>query len=153
MRQTRVILLLATSLAFVGVEAMKPLQAVALAQSRDWSSLQQYVGKYPHETDFFKSSAIAADLKRLLGRKYKVLMTNFDVQTPITRDGDVLHVYGNAAHEGGINGAYILIAPATQSLEVGLWEERRFKAYRLGKKIAKPAEIKQVFTVYQTPVQ
>lgn len=125
----------------------------AIAETKDWSELGKYVDTYAHETDFLQSSVVVPEIKRILGGKFKILIRNLDTQSPLTKSGDVLYMSGNKAHEGGINGAYILIEPKTRSLEVGLWEDGKFEAYRSGKTIAKPEDLKRMFEVYQKPLQ
>lgn len=64
------------------------------------------------------------------------------VQSPLTREGNVLYVSGNKQHEGGSNAAYLLIDTATKALEVGLWENGKLTTYPAqGSTIARPADI------------
>jgi len=153
MRKWSTIFILTIALTTLGAISPSVHFPTAQAETKDWSQLAEYVDTYAHETDFLKSSVVAPEIRRLLGKKYKILVRNLDTQSPLTRSGTVLYMSGNRAHEGGTSGAYILIEPQTQSLEVGLWEEKKFTAYRSGKTIDKPDDLKRMFEVYQTPVQ
>jgi hypothetical protein len=152
MRMRTTLLTLAISLTASSLISLPAIFPTAQAETSGWS-LGKYVNTYAHETDFLKSSVVAPEIRRLLGKKFKILVRNLDTQSPLTRSGTVLYMSGNSAHEGGMDGAYILIEPRTKSLEVGLWEEKKFKVYRSGSTIEKPDDLKRLFEVYQTPLQ
>lgn len=153
MRRSATRLALSISLAVSGLTVAAPLPTTAQAETVNWSSLNSYVDKYAHETDLLTKSIIVPDLRKLLGKKFKTLDQNLEVQSPLSKDGNVLYLSGNMAHQGGSDGAYLLIETQSKSLEVGLWENSQFKVYRAGEKISKPDDIKQMFEVYETPLQ
>lgn len=112
------------------------------AATADWASLDGLVGKYPRDSKLIEDSVITADLKTLMGAKYKTLQANMATQSPLERDGSVLYTSGNKAHEGGVNAAYILIDPSQRALEVGLWEGGKLTTYTShGANLTKPKDI------------
>lgn len=108
----------------------------------DWQSLDALVDRYPSETKLLEASAVTPALQKLLGRKFETLRTNMQTQAPLKREAGVLYTSGNKQHEGGVNMAYVLIAPATQAIEVGLWEAGKLTTYRTGDaELPKPKDI------------
>lgn len=115
-----------------------------------WSDLNAQVGTYAHDTGLFERGMIAGELKALLGRKYQVFIDNMNVKSPLARDGAILYASGNAPHSGGYDGAYILIDTRRRAIEVGLWEAKRFRAYRTRNvKFRKPADIVSMIEFYK----
>lgn len=112
------------------------------APPADWASLDGLVGKYPPESRIFEDSAVAPQLKTLLGPKLDVLKTNTQTSGPLQKEGGVYYLTGNKQHEGGSNEAYVLIDPATKALEVGLREDGKLTVYTTpGAQIAKPKDV------------
>jgi hypothetical protein len=120
------------------VAAPEPSPASASA----WASLANDIGKYPRDIGLFERSAISDDLKALLGDNFEAFRANMDVQGPLAEEDGVLWTSGNRPHEGGSEAAYLLIDPAAQQLEVGLWHDGHFQTYASpGASIAKPADV------------
>lgn len=112
------------------------------APPADWASLDGLVGKYPPESRIFEDSAVAPQLKTLLGPKLDVLKTNTQTSGPLQKEGGIYYLTGNKQHEGGSNEAYVLIDPATKALEVGLREDGKLTVYTTSvTKIAKPKDV------------
>lgn len=133
--------------AFAGTSPVSGLRAQAFA-AENWSSLAAYVGKYPGETDLLSKSVIAAPLKKLLGKKHKAFLYNIGTQTPLDQAGNVYFFSGNAAHQGGVEGAYLLVDVQTQALEVGLWQNSKLQVFKTGPAIAKPQDIVSMIDIY-----
>lgn len=55
-------------------------------------------GKYPDDINLLKREALKKRLKKLLGNRYKFLIKNFNVQTPIEFDGGIYTAFGCRAH-------------------------------------------------------
>jgi hypothetical protein len=126
-----------------------PAGAAAMA---DWSSLDALVGRYPHENHVIDRSVITPALRALLGDKMAVLETNLEVAAPLQREGAVLFLSGNKAHEGGSDAAYLLIDPALNALEVGLWEHGRLTTYKTrGSALAKPRDVQTMIANNEKP--
>ena len=107
-----------------------------------WAGLQNHIGKYPNESGLLTNSPIVEPLKTLLGDKYDTFVTNLGVQSPLTRDGDLLFTSGNKPHEGGMEGAYLILDPSKTTLEAGLWEKGKLTTYTSqGASLRKPADI------------
>lgn len=107
-----------------------------------WAGLQNHVDKYPKDSGLLTDSPIVTPLKTLLGDKYDTFVTNMGVQSPLTRDGDLLFTSGNKPHEGGSNAAYLIVDPASSALEAGLWESGKLTTYATpGATLRKPADI------------
>ncbi|MEG1452518.1 hypothetical protein [Brevundimonas sp.] len=110
----------------------EPAPALAPPFTGEWASLAPLIGQYPSQSGLFDTSVVAAPLKTLLGSKYEAFKTNMKVESPLTREGNVLYTSGNKPHEGGSNAAYLLIDPATKTMEAGLWENGKLTTYPAG---------------------
>ena len=121
-----------------------PPPAVAAAEAPtpgDWSGLEALVGKYPGESKLFEDSPIVPALKALLGDKFETFKANTQTSGPLKRDG-VLFVTGNKDDQGGSDQAYLLIDPAIQAMEVGLWEAGKLSVFTTpGAKLVKPKDV------------
>lgn len=113
------------------------------ALTGEWAALQPMIDKYPSHSGLFDNSIITAPLQSLLKDKYEIFKTNMKVESPLQRDGNVLYTSGNKPHEGGSNGAYLLVDTAAKALEVGLWENGKLSTYATpGASITKPKDIR-----------
>lgn len=120
----------------------------AKATPVEWSNLAALEGRYPGDydasnIDLFERGAIAAALRAQLGPKFEVLKANLAVVSPLERQGRVYHLSGNAAHQGGVEQAYILIDAARRAVQVGLWEKGKLRVFAppTGGRIPLPAGI------------
>lgn len=134
-------------LAACGQPADKPAEKVAVpaapvaAAPSDWSSLEGLVGKYPVDSKLFEDSPIVPGLKALLGDRLETFKINTQTSGPLQKDG-VLFVTGNKPHNGGSDQAYLMVDPATQAMEVGLWEAGKLSVFTTpGAKLVKPKDI------------
>lgn len=151
MRMPVLFVLAASALAAVACSQAQPAGDVvettatdsdAAGTTANWASLDAFVGSYPNESGLLDQSAIAGELRKLLGDKFPVLRTNLETSAPLQRDGANLFTSGNKDNEGGSDAAYILIAPDAMALEVGLWEEGGLSIYKTaGSDIARPRDI------------
>lgn len=113
----------------------------------EWTNLAALAGRYPGDQDaaqidLFERGAVAAALRALLGPRVAALRANLAVVTPLQRHGRIYALSGNAAHQGGIEQAYILIDPARRAVQVGLWEKGKLRVYApTGGRIPLPADI------------
>lgn len=108
----------------------------------NWDALERAVGRYPAEIRLYEASVLTQPLKTLLGDDYDDFVENMGVSGPLSKDG-VLFATGNKPHEGGSDAAFILIDPAARKLEVGLWEDGKFKSYASpGALMNRPADVK-----------
>ena len=122
-------------------KAAAPAAAPVAAAPADWSSLEGLVGKYPADSKLFEDSPIVPGLKALLGERFETFKVNTQTSGPLQKDG-VLFVTGNKPHNGGADQAYLLIDPATQAMEVGLWEAGKLSVFTTpGAKLAKPKDV------------
>lgn len=107
-----------------------------------WQGLETAVGRYPAEIKLYEASVLTAPLKALLGDEYDDFLENMGVSGPLSKEG-VLFATGNKPHEGGSDAAFILIDPATQKLEVGIWDDGKFKSYASpGALMNRPKDVK-----------
>lgn len=106
--------------------------AQTAAKPADWSALEASVGRYPADVRLYDESPLSADLARLLGTHAAAFRANMQVSGPLQKEGATLYVTGNKPHEGGSDAAYLLIDPASRSLEVGLWESGQFTILHSG---------------------
>ncbi len=112
------------------------------ANASAWAGLGNDVGKYPRDIGLFETSPITGDLKALLGDEFDIFKTNMEVQGTLSEEGGVLWTSGNKPHEGGSDAAYLLIDPAAEQLEVGLWHDGDFHTYTSpGAAIPKPTDV------------
>ena len=108
-----------------------------------WASLRNDIGKYPRDISLFERSPVGDDLKALLGDDFDTFKTNMEVQGSLTAADGVLWVSGNKPHQGGDEAAYLLIDPAAEQLEVGLWHDGSFRTFTTsGASIDKPADVR-----------
>jgi hypothetical protein len=123
-------------------KAAEPAQAAPVAIVRaDWSSLEGLVGKYPADSKLFEDSPIVPALKALLGDRFETFKFNTQTSGPLQKDG-VLFVTGNKPHNGGSDQAYLLVDPATQAMEVGLWEAGKLSVFTTpGATLTKPKDV------------
>lgn len=122
--------------------AASPAPAPVAAATADWSSLNGLVGKYPPDSKLFEDSPIVPGLKALLGDKFDTFKINTQTSGPLQNENGVLFVTGNKPHNGGSDQAYLLIDPATQAMEVGLWEAGKLGVFTTpGAKLAKPKDV------------
>lgn len=124
--------------------------AAAPVDVSKWENLDKAVGRYPADVQLYENSAIAVSLKELLGDDFDDFVENMRVSGPISEDG-VLYVTGNKPHEGGSDAAYLLIEPVKRQLEVGIWEDGKFKAYNTpGALLIRPDNVRQMITNMRT---
>jgi hypothetical protein len=130
----------ATNNAAANVATPEPNPA---ASPSGWAGLRNDIGKYPRDIGLFETSAIGDDLQALLGDDFDTFKTNMEVQGSLTEEDGVLWVSGNKPHQGGDEAAYLLIDPAAEQLEVGLWHDGRFRTFTTpGAAIAKPVDVR-----------
>lgn len=117
--------------------------ATPLPTPLDWTNLSSQVGKYQNQIDLFEHGPISVELKKLLGDKLAVLKRNLEVAGPLQKAGDVYYLVGNAPHQGGRDQAYVLIDPAQQAVEVGLWQNGMLTTWQTpGTTIGKPGDVR-----------
>lgn len=95
--------------------------------------LAQSVGTYPNDgnTSYLEVGPLAERLKALLGdEKYKVLLLNMDVASPLAKDGDRYFVTGNRQHQGGEEMAAIVADPSQNALRVLLVTEGKSHVFQ-----------------------
>jgi len=120
--------------------------ASASVDVSNWAALDEAVGKYPADLKLYEQSAITAPLKTLLGDDFDDFVENMQVSGPLSKDG-VLYVTGNKPHEGGSDAAYLLIDPQGQKLEVGLWDDGKFKSYTsAGALLTRPKDVRMLIS-------
>lgn len=116
-------------------EPPRPEPAVAVQGiPAEWNNLASLVGKYPgnyakDNIDLFDRGTVAAALNALMGQKMAILQTNLLAVTPLRRAGNYYYFFGNAEHQGGVEQAYVMIDPARQAVQVGLWERGKLTVY------------------------
>ncbi|HET8898541.1 MAG TPA: hypothetical protein VFN09_07225 [Rhodanobacteraceae bacterium] len=89
----------------------------------NWNNLDAAVGKYQNDFGLFGVGQVPDALQDLLGDKFDLLQNNLTVAGPLRKSAAVYYITGNAAHQGGVEQAYVLLDPATQAIEVGLWQQ------------------------------
>ena len=118
----------------------------------DWNNLSSHVGKYQDQIDLFEHGPISVAMRQLLGDKYAALRTNLQMGGPLQKDGNVYYLTGNAPHQGGIDQAYVLIDPAHQAVEVGLWQAGEFREWKTPEAaISKPIDVQRMIDNVANP--
>lgn len=126
-----------------------PNNGAAAVDVSSWAALDAAVGKYPADLKLFEQSVLVAPLKSLLGDDFDDFVENMSVAGPLSRDG-VLYATGNKPHEGGSDAAYLLVDPKAEKLEVGLWEDGKFKSYTSpGALLARPKDVKTMIANFR----
>ena len=119
----------------------------ASAANANWSKLQSLTGQLPSESGLFDNSPITASLKTLLGDQFDTFRSNFQVETPLQADGDLLYTSGNRPHQGGTDQAYLIISPTSRTLEVGLWDNGKLTTFSSpGAVLTKPADLQTMIS-------
>jgi hypothetical protein len=88
-----------------------------------WAQLPTLVGRYDLRLDLIHRGEIADAIRALIGRRrMAALEIRLYVSGPIGRQGSIYFVSGNAAHQGGVEQAYVLMDAEQRRVQVGLWE-------------------------------
>ncbi|MND87840.1 hypothetical protein D3C80_798490 [compost metagenome] len=61
--------------------------------------LKNEVGKIPYEAKLFDNEVLTTRLKALLGIEYDVMVKNWNVETPITSENEIIHTSGCKKHD------------------------------------------------------
>ncbi len=89
------------------------------------------VSEYPHDCKLLQNSSMKARLVKLLGQqKYKYLLRNFEVQSPIEYTRNHYTTYGMQAHSGGDPGFTIIYFPYKDNLSIIWHENGRYHTYQ-----------------------
>jgi len=118
------------------------------ARPLEWTNLSAMLGRYPggqeaDAIDLFERGTVAGAQRALLGTKLPALRSNLTAALPLQRQGRVYYLSGNAAHQGGVEQAYVLIDPARRAVQVRLWENGKLRVFApaTGGRIPLPADI------------
>jgi len=104
--------------------------------------LNRFSGVYPHTVRLWKDPALAKRLDALLGASMPAFLENMKVQTPVTKDGGIFYVTGNAPHRGGLDNAIFLADPATDTINVIVFTNAVRKDFKEeGREVALPADV------------
>ncbi|RJF93516.1 hypothetical protein D3876_04125 [Sphingomonas cavernae] len=126
------------------INATAPAAAVDVS---NWAALDAAVGKYPADLNLWENSVLVAPMKALLKDDYDDFVERVQVSGPLGKEGGVLFVSGNKPHEGGSDAAYMLADPATQRLEVGIWDDGKLKAYNSpGALLTRPKDVRTMIS-------
>lgn len=86
-------------------------------------------GKYPDDINLLKRNALKKRLKKLLGSKYKFLIKNFNVQTPIEFTGGIYTTFGCRAHSCADTNFMIAYDFSKDILYAGIREDPQVTIY------------------------
>jgi hypothetical protein len=104
--------------------------------------LNRFAGAYPHTVHLWKEPVIQKRLEALLGTKLTAFLDNMQVQSPLMKDGGVFYVMGNKTHQGGLDNAFFLADPASDTIVVTLFVKGVRQEFKEGgRDVALPAEI------------
>jgi len=104
--------------------------------------LNRFTGAYPHTVHLWKEPVIQKRLEALLGTKLTAFLDNMQVQSPLMKDGGVFYVMGNKPHQGGLDNAFFLADPASDTIAVTLYVNgARHDFNEGGREVALPAEV------------
>lgn len=104
--------------------------------------LSRFAGAYPHTVQLWRDPALSNRLETLLGTTMNAFLENMKVQSPLMKDNGLFYVMGNKPHQGGLDSAFFLADPASDTIAVILFvngSRRDFKEG--GREIELPAEI------------
>jgi uncharacterized membrane protein len=114
--------------------------------------LNRFAGAYPHTAQLFKDPALSKRLETLLGTSMNAFLENMKVQGPLMKDNGVFYVTGNRPHQGGLDNAFFLADPASDTIAVILFvngSRRDFKEG--GREVELPAEVVTTIGNMETP--
>ena len=107
-----------------------------------FDELNRFAGSYPHTVHLWKEPVIQKRLEALLGTKLTAFLDNMQVQSPLMKDGGVFYVMGNKPHQGGLDNAFFLADPASDTLAVILYVNGARHDFNEGRReVALPAEV------------
>jgi uncharacterized membrane protein len=114
--------------------------------------LNRFVGSYPHTVHLWKDAAIEKRLQALLGPAMKTFLENVKVQSPLMKDDGVFYVMGNKPHRGGLDNAFFLADPSSDTIAVILYVNGSRQEFREGgRDVALPAEVVTMIANLGTP--
>ena len=104
--------------------------------------LNRFTGTYPRTVHLWREPALSKRLDALLGTSMREFLENMKVQSPLMKDHGVFYVTGNKPHQGGVDNAFFLADPASDTLVVILFVKgSRHDFKEGGRDVALPAEI------------
>lgn len=104
---------------YTDVCAKSPVRTVATRRGTQSlaSIFQQSIGKYPYEVKLLERPAVSARLIKLIGeRRYRFMVTNFQVETPIEFSNWNYYTTGCQAHNCGTTDFTISYNPKENNL-------------------------------------
>lgn len=61
--------------------------------------LKADVGKIPYEAKLFDNDTLSTRLKAILGKEYDVMIKNWNVETPLSIENEIIHTSGCKKHD------------------------------------------------------
>lgn len=85
--------------------------------------LNDHVGQYPSDSDFWTSEPLASRLQTLLGEDYDVFVEHMAVAGPVAEEEGMIYVMGNKKDRRGIDSAVFVADVANDNLKVWILNE------------------------------
>lgn len=120
------------------------IEAIELEDSvSDLVFIKEWVGKYPKEVDLLNQPVLNTRLKALLGNQYNDFIANWNTETPITIEGDVIHTSGCKKDECSADSYDLYIDIPSDNINVYNMQKKAVKVYTEKDSISLPEKLKK----------
>lgn len=73
--------------------------AITTTSQSNLAYLKADTGKIPYEAKLFDNDTLSTRLKAILGKEYDVMIKNWNVETPIAIENEIIHTSGCKKHD------------------------------------------------------
>ena len=92
-------------------------------------SLNDYIGKYPTQVKLFENEILASRLKKINRLDYDVLVANWNTETPITIEDDIVHSSGCKSHDCPSSGYELFIDLKNDNINIYHFRSNTLRVY------------------------
>ena len=92
-------------------------------------SLNDYIGKYPTQIKLFENEILASRLKKINRLDYDALVANWNTETPITIEDDIVHSSGCKAHDCPSSGYELFIDLKNDNINIYHFRGNTLRVY------------------------
>jgi len=92
-------------------------------------SLNDYIGEYPTQIKLFENEILASRLKKINRLDYDVLVANWNTETPITIEDDIVHSSGCKSHDCPSSGYELFIDLKNDNINIYHFRSNTLRVY------------------------
>ncbi len=100
--------------------------------------LKKSIGKYPTQEKIFQNETLSKRLKNMSGLPYESLLQNWNTETPITIENNIIHSSGCKAHDCPSNAFELFIDLENDNINVYHFRDNTLKIYQEKGRITLP---------------